>query len=225
MLLRIVRRINAGLRAITRASHWAQFQLERALEPRRRWFDHHVDVHWGWKRGRFHFTERGVFNALVIRDGAQVLDLCCGDGFYTSRYYAWRSRRVVGVDLDVAVLRHARAHNGAANVEYVEGDITATLPAGPFDNVIWDASAQYFSDDEFRTVVSLAAGVMAPGAVMSGWSEGLSPRGPGELERLLESRFAHVALLKLDDPTRAGIHFFAANDETALPSFQRQRRS
>lgn len=62
--------------------------------------------------------------ALDIRPGMRVIDLCCGDGYFTAAI-ARRvgAGRVVGVDLDPSMLAQAQAACGdAANCSWVTGD-------------------------------------------------------------------------------------------------------
>lgn len=84
----------------------------------------------------------GTLRALGAAQGMQVVDLCCGDGYFTAplaRIVAPGS--VLALDLSAEMLRQARAEvvaQGAANVTFVEGDareLPGRVPA-PVDWVL-----------------------------------------------------------------------------------------
>lgn len=65
-----------------------------------------------------------VIQTLGVQSGMTVVDLCCGDGYFTAAI-ARRigSGRVVGFDLDPAMLERAKAAcRGLANCAWVTGD-------------------------------------------------------------------------------------------------------
>jgi len=65
-----------------------------------------------------------VVNAVGIRAGMSVVDLCCGDGWFTLQI-AKSAGRVVGIDIDRQLLDVARlrlAESAATNCEFIEGD-------------------------------------------------------------------------------------------------------
>src|SRR6266487_4602176 len=136
-----LRSLNLLVRRISSLTHLLQLRAEGFLHPHSEWFDHYVDANWQWGAiGRSSFLERGVFNNLVIRPGASVLELCSGDGFNTRHFYAGRAAHVVGVDANREAHPHARRTAAAANVTYELCDIRQALPEGPFDNVVWDSA-------------------------------------------------------------------------------------
>jgi SAM-dependent methyltransferase len=78
------------------------------------------------------------WHAFLIRTGARVLDLGCGQGCHAIAA-ARRGAKVVGVDIDGEQLQEAEiaARNANVSVEWVQADLaSAPLPAGPFDVVM-----------------------------------------------------------------------------------------
>jgi SAM-dependent methyltransferase len=223
-----LRAINSFLRRITATSHGLQYKVEGFLRPSAEWFDHEVDAHWQWPaQGRATFLERGVLNSLAIRPGGEILELCCGDGFNTSRFYAARAARVLAIDHNEQALVHARRHHARPNVEYRLGDIRGELPRGPFDNVIWDSAIHHFTLADAASVLSAVHGVLRHGGLLSGYTE-IEPddsyaytlthfSDPEGLATLLSGEFAHVAVIETPDPLRRNLYFFAADDLSALP--------
>ena len=79
--------------------------------------------------GRF---AEAVAEAVPMKPGAQVIDVACGSGALTRAVRNRTTGRVVGVDVNPAMLALARGHGGA--IEYMEAD-GQDLPfrAGEFD--------------------------------------------------------------------------------------------
>jgi SAM-dependent methyltransferase len=81
----------------------------------------------------------GVLRAVGMREGMDVIDLCCGDGWFTLQI-AKLARHVFAVDIDRTFVEMARtrlAEMDATNCELIEGDAyrVAELVARPADFV------------------------------------------------------------------------------------------
>jgi SAM-dependent methyltransferase len=228
LLVPALRALNALLRAVTAASHRFQYKVEGFLSPSAEWFDHEIDVHWQWPSlGRASFLERGVLGALAIRPGAEVLELCCGDGFNAARFYAGRARRVVALDHNAQALDHARRRHSQPNIEYRLADVREALPPGPFDNVIWDSAIHHFTLADAATVLASAHRSLRGGGLLCGYTV-IEPGDdyeysrmrfaqPEDLMALLGTEFAHVAVLETRDPQRRNLYFFASDVRSSLP--------
>ena len=84
-------------------------------------FDHRIgafDLAFGSAKSGPYPWFRAFFAAEVIRDGDMLLDIGCGDGFFTARFFAPRCRAVDGVDVDPDAIATARRENAGANVRY-----------------------------------------------------------------------------------------------------------
>jgi len=83
--------------------------------------------------------DRALFALVGPVDGARVLDVACGHG-RVARELARRGALVVGVDVSVAMLDHARRAEGAdpLGVAYVEADVAApgVLAGRAFDAAV-----------------------------------------------------------------------------------------
>jgi SAM-dependent methyltransferase len=65
-----------------------------------------------------------VLNQVGIRAGMSVIDLCCGDGWFTLQI-AKTASRIVAVDIDAELLAMAKlrlAESGLTNSDFVEGN-------------------------------------------------------------------------------------------------------
>ncbi len=223
-----LRGFNAGLRAVCAVLHHFQYKVEGFLRPSAEWFDHEIDVHWQWvAKQRSMFLERGVLNTLAMRPEAEVLELCCGDGFNSHRFYAGRASRVLAVDYNAGALRHARRYHPRANVEYRRCDLRSEFPEGSFDNIVWDSAIHHFSEPEATAILTSARARLRPGGVLSGYTV-IEPHAeyaftrmrfssPEELAELLGGVFAHVAVHETPDALRRNLYFFASDAREGLP--------
>jgi SAM-dependent methyltransferase len=74
------------------------------------------------------------FSILGEVRGFEVLDLACGDGFYTRQLRQRGAARVVGIDVSTAMIRLA-CEQSVDGVEYHVRDVQDLPPLGPFDVV------------------------------------------------------------------------------------------
>jgi len=85
------------------------------------------------------YVEMFTFLGLVgdVR-GKNVLDLACGEGFYTRRFKEFGAARVVGVDVSPAMIALAeeQEHNKPLGLEYVCADVRHLDDLGEFDIVV-----------------------------------------------------------------------------------------
>src|SRR5947209_5174652 len=89
------------------------------------WFDHRADLYLWPVLKRPFWVERGVFSREVMRPGARVLDLCCGDGFFPFAFYSGSAGQIDAVDRDEAAIAHARRWHAAPNITYFRNDVVA----------------------------------------------------------------------------------------------------
>ena len=78
------------------------------------------------------------FEMLGKIDGFSVLDLACGEGFYTRRVQRRGAGKVVGVDISEGMInlaREAEKHN-PLGIDYVTADIKGMGRIGQFDRVV-----------------------------------------------------------------------------------------
>src|SRR5476651_2143596 len=120
-----------SLRTRNTASYWhaTQLKYEWGTSPQPEWFDHYCDQFYQFRVTQNPlWVERGAFGLLAIKQGANVLELCCGDGFNTYHFYSIRSNKIIAVDFDVNAIPHAKQYNQAQNVEFRLCDIRNEIP-------------------------------------------------------------------------------------------------
>ena len=94
-----------------------------------------------------------VLGAVGVKPGAETVDLCCGDGWFTLQL-AKIARHVLAVDIDPALLKIAQtrlAESGVSKCEYLAGDACelAMLAPRPFD-LVFMANAFHGVPDRSR---------------------------------------------------------------------------
>ena len=151
-----------------------------------------------------------VLAAVGVCPGMNVIDLCCGDGWFTLQI-AKLARRVVAIDIDRQLLEVARlrlAENAVTNCEFVEGDAydLAKLVPYPVDFVLL-ANAFHGVPDKSRLARAVRSALVPGGhfAVVN-WHQRPreettilgEPRGPKtELRISPEQTIAAIELAEL----------------------------
>ena len=181
----------------------------RWVDPLRvpHFFDHRVGAFGFLNGGGTPFGYyRAYFAAELIRSGDRLLDIGCGDGFFTRRFFAALCTQVDAIDVDASAIAHARRHNAAANVAYTELDaVLDPFPGTRYDVVVWDGALGHFSREMTSGVLEkIAAALDQDGAFVG--SESLGPEGNDHLQffgsldeigALLAPHFNHVELREL----------------------------
>lgn len=114
-----------------------------------------------------------IVNDLPLKSGDRVLDLACGDGFYTHRIAEClgSSGSVTGVDINLAYLSEAgkgdsRQRRGRAPVGFVAASFDMLpFPEGTFD-VVWCAQSLYSLPEPVVAIRHMAR-VVRPGGIVA----------------------------------------------------------
>lgn len=224
LLVSLLKGVNAVVRKISAFTHFAQFAVQWGFKPRPEWFDHYLDQHWQFSAtNNGLWVERGVFSRMVIKPNAKMLEICCGDGFNTRHFYSSKAASIVALDFDRDAIPHARRYNAAPNVTYVQKDIREGLPDGPFDNVVWDAAIEHFTEAEIDRLMREIVQRLGPDGVLSGYT--LTEAADGkksndlheyefkdkeDLRRFFTPHFKFVKVWETIYPTRHNLYFAAS---------------
>jgi SAM-dependent methyltransferase len=225
-LLPLVKKSNKILRKITASGHRLQYKLEWSWNKPPEWFNHFLDHYCNWSDNRMPFwVERGVFSLLSIKQGANILELSCGDGFNAKYFYSVKAEKITAIDIDPKAIKHAKSNNQENNISFIVGDIRKNLPPGPFDNVIWDAAIEHFSEEEIKQIMHSIKERLKNNGTLSGYtivekedgdlSHELHQRefkSKQDLLRLLSPHFKHVKVFETIYPSRHNLYFFASNN-------------
>lgn len=220
-------------RGLTASAHRLQYKLEWEWgNGTPEYFDHHIDAYYQWHAQRQSFPwERGVYSSLALQATRtdrlpRVLELCCGDGFNTYHFYSSQSESIVAMDFDKEAIGTARRNCSAPNITYRLGDIRTDMPTGQFENIIWDAAIEHFTEQEITALMESLKERLAPGGIVSGYTI-VEPEHGGkhlhqheyefhdkaDLARFLEPWFANVQVWETVFPTRTNLYFFASDAE------------
>lgn len=216
-----IRHVNFMLRKLVNMTHYLQYTLEWRAGLTANWFDHHLDLYSLWSRTRSPMgMERGIFSLLAIRQGAKILELCCGDGFYSNYFYSVRGASVTAVDIDPNAIASARKNYSARNVKYAVTDIVNHMPQENFDNVIWDSALEYFNEEEIHSIMKGISARLNEGGVLSGhvvlqekFNEGqkYAFRNKADFMQFAHPYFKNIRTFESVYPDRRNLYFFAGN--------------
>jgi SAM-dependent methyltransferase len=237
-LIVLLQGINRWLRFLSLWTHRVQGAIEGRFDRRRMWFDHYVDLNWKLPtQGDAMFLERAVFSRILLDPDARLLEIACGDGYFTRYFYAPRVRSVVAIDIDPSAIAFARKANGWPNITYEIHDLRAGLPPGDFSHVIWDGAMLYFTVETLDQVFGWIHERLGPSGLFSGYTyaDYIEERpyirhrvdSPQDVANMLGKHFENVVVLRTEHPERSNFYFAASDAELppATAGLFYQRRS
>jgi len=200
---------------------WATWNISENPEC----FDHHIDLFYLWQKTKSSFwLERGVFGSLAIKRGGKILDLACGDGFNSRNFYSHITDSVIAVDFDKYAIKLARRKNKTENVSYLLADIRNDMPEGSFDNVVWDAAIEHFTESEIDKILKeIKKRLYEKNGVLSGYTivervEGkmleqheYEFKNMADLKRFFTPHFKNVVIFETIFPERHNLYFWASD--------------
>ncbi|MFO1247327.1 MAG: class I SAM-dependent methyltransferase [Alphaproteobacteria bacterium] len=220
-LLMPLRALNTGLRKLAAKTHRLEWLATWWLSPGPEWFDHFGDQFYTTReQSNTFWMERGVFSRMVIKQGGSMLELCCGDGFNSRHFYSTKAGQVLAVDFDHGALWHARHFHSAGNIEHRFHDLRTGLPPGKFDNIVWDAAIEHFTEEEIDRILSGIKGQLTPEGILSGHTlveletgekhlhqHEREFKGIEDLKTFFKPHFKHVYVWETKHPRRHNLYF------------------
>lgn len=217
--------INALMRGLVAKAHSIQFNIEWGFDPQPEWFDHNLDLFYQWPALRNPlWVERGIFGLLAMRQGCNALELCCGDGFNACHFYSNRCAAILAVDFDPTAIQHARTFNQTENVRFDVCDIRTDFPTGKYDNIVWDAAIEHFTETEIDGIMRNIKDRLRPGGVLTGYTirertdgaKSLSHheyefKSKEDLARFFNPYFRNVKVFETVYPSRHNFYFYASD--------------
>lgn len=205
-------------------AHKRLMAVQWGITPYPEHFDHHIDLFYQWLSTRNSlWLERGVFGSLSLRGGS-VLELSCGDGFNARNFYSLRSEQVVACDYDPKAIRTANKKNKASNTIFVLADIRIDMPQGMFENIVWDAAIEHFTEDEIDKILKDIKDRLTEHGILSGYTivekqDGIKSLEEHEYEfkskedllRFFTPHFKNVTVFETLYPDRHNLYFWASN--------------
>ena len=210
--------------AWTKSAHKRLLEVEWYIPPEPENFDHQIDQFYWWTVSRNpQWVERGVYSALALK-GENVLELCCGDGFNARNFYSLKSKQVVACDFDPKIIRVAKRKNSAPNVSFHVADIRTQMPDGRYDNIVWDAGIEHFTEMEIQDIMRSIKSRLIQNGILSGHT--IVERADGrkqlkyheyefkdkeDLLRFFTPFFANVIVFETEYPDRHNLYFWASD--------------
>jgi 2-polyprenyl-3-methyl-5-hydroxy-6-metoxy-1,4-benzoquinol methylase len=205
--------------------HKTQLNFDWTIEPSPEWFDHYCDQFYNFKVSQNPlWVERGAFGLLAIKEGACVLELCSGDGFNSHHFYSIRAKSIIAIDFDKEAISHALKYNQAKNIQFNLCDIRTEMPEGIFDNIIWDAAIEHFTEEEIDSVLKNIKLRLTPSGILTGYTivESIHGKSLSHHEREFKSKedlmsffkphFKNVKVFETIYPSRHNLYFYASDD-------------
>ena len=114
----------------------------------------------------------GVLAAVGLRPGMDVIDLCCGDGWFTLQI-AKTARHVSAIDIDPNLLEVARyrlLESGVANCKFIAGDAYDVAQLSASADFVFMANAFHGVPDRAQLAQSVKTALKADGSfVIVNW--------------------------------------------------------
>jgi SAM-dependent methyltransferase len=217
--------IALGTRNLAAFTHKVQAKYEWNTPPQPEWYDHFGNQYFEFRETQNPlWAERGVFGLLAMKQGADVLEICCGDGYNAYHFYSIRAKAIIAVDFDKNAIPHAKKYNQAKNVEFRLCDIRYEMPEGIFDNIIWDAAIEHFTEEEIDKIMRNIKTRLRPNGVLTGYTIVELPTGEKslthherefkskeDLKSFFEPHFKNVKVFETIYPSRHNLYFYASD--------------
>ncbi|TSC88529.1 MAG: type 11 methyltransferase [Microgenomates group bacterium Gr01-1014_7] len=105
-----------------------------------------------------------IIEQLELKDGDKVLDLGCGDGYYSYLLSSF-SPKITGIDNHVAAIESAKRQVRKKNVRFIIGDAEKLpFPENSFDKIVMSEIIEHVKDD--IRVLKEARRVLKPGGIL-----------------------------------------------------------
>jgi len=206
-------------------AHHRLFLAQWGIYPVPEFFDHKIGLYWMWRARREpHWVERGVFSLLTMEPGCKALELCCGDGFNAHFFYSARVGSMRSVDFDPKAIAYAKRNFRAENITYEIADIRTQMPQETFDNIVWDAAIEHFTETEIADLMGNIKARLPPTGVLSGFtiverSDGkkMLPhheyefKSKDDLARFFRPHFRNVKVFETIYSDRHNLYFWASD--------------
>jgi len=150
---------------------------------------------------------RGFFSSEVLQIGDRLLDIGCGDGFFTRRFFSERCAHIDAVDIEPSAIEAAMANNSGRNITYHLLDaVNQPFPQDRYDVVVWDGALGHFSAETTSHMLEKIRRHLTSGGIFVG-SESLGIEGSDHLQffhsledlnSLFKPYFRHVMLRSIN---------------------------
>jgi 2-polyprenyl-3-methyl-5-hydroxy-6-metoxy-1,4-benzoquinol methylase len=172
-------RLLGGLHRSQFRRDWVLYSKEPPHFYNQRW--NGFEFTYGKSRSAYCFL-RGFLASEVIRDGDHLLDIGCGDGFFSNSFFSQRCRHIDAIDIDESAIEAAKNLNSSPVIDYFILDaVREPFPSERYDVIVWDGAIGHFSQSDLSTVLEKVRGAISPSGIFVG-SESLGIEGTDHLQ-------------------------------------------
>jgi SAM-dependent methyltransferase len=146
---------------------------------------------------------RGFYSSEILRQGDRLLDIGCGDGFFTRRFFAERCGHIDAIDIEPSAIQAAVTYHSAPNITYHLLDaVNQPFPNDTYDVIVWDGAMGHFSPDATHLLLQKIYESLAQDGIFVG-SESLGIEGSDHLQyfhslndlyQIFKPYFKHIQL-------------------------------
>ncbi|PKM92500.1 MAG: hypothetical protein CVU81_00145 [Euryarchaeota archaeon HGW-Euryarchaeota-1] len=188
------------------------------------WFDHRLDE-LNWPNNLF-WIERGVFGRKYIEKEDKVLDLCCGDGYFSIVFYSSvENVQIDAIDIDENVLELGKMCNTNKCIKFYQKDILKDIfPLKDYDVILFFEAIEHFAADDFSIIAKKINKCLKKGGYLIGSTPLVSIKEVGnwqhqnefsnvdDLKNFLAKYFNNVDVWITEHPERITAYFEVKND-------------
>jgi SAM-dependent methyltransferase len=132
------------------------------------WFDHRIDLYYHWPNHVF-WMERGILPLKRMFEGCRVLDLFCGDGFFSFHFYSSLAGRIDAIDKDPDAIAHAEKCYSHPRIRFQVVDAAADpFPGEAYDVIVWFEGLDHITREEYAVVISRVKRALDEKGVLAG---------------------------------------------------------
>jgi len=156
---------------------------------------------------------RGYYNMEILRPSDKVLDIGCGDGFFTKVFFAPCCATIDAIDIEKSAIDTANYYYADPKITFLEANaVTAPFRRNDYDVIIWDGALGHFDKDSSDIMLAKIAGSLRPDGLFTG-SESIGTEGHDHLQffhslegliSLLQKHFKQVAVKSHRYPIAGG---------------------
>ena len=233
---------------VTEKLYGLLMMIEWARDPSPEWMDHDQDYYFQARsKGKTFFFERGalpkIFASELIQDyknikSLNILDLCCGDGFYSQFFLHDISKNITMIDLDPKAIKRAKDRENKLkflkniNFNYIVSDILKENIEDAlnknnlnikYDLIIFNAAIEHFKEDQVSEIFSSCKKIMNQKGLVFGYTlvededhvfdhHELLFKTKQHLKQLIEKDFNEVSCFQSLSETRHNLYFLAKHN-------------
>ena len=223
LLVSVLKGINWFMRLLVGWTHFAQFAVQWGIKPRPEWFDHFLDQYWQWAQRT---TACGSSAACFPGSSSKRIRGCSRSAAATVSIRGTSIRPEPGPSSrSISTRMQFRTPGDTIPRRTLPSkqDIRAGLPEGPFDNIVWDAAIEHFTEKEIDTIMGAIVERLGADGILSGYTLTEDKTGKKsnalheyefkdkeDLRRFFTPHFKFVRVWETIYPTRHNLYFVAS---------------